>query len=60
MSKSQLLVGEPVEEGNPERIPRKQKYEGQYVMLSPVKAEEEVSCLFECSHGTAEREGLWT
>ena len=28
--------------------------------LSLVKAEEEVSFLFECSHGTAEREGLWT
>jgi RimJ/RimL family protein N-acetyltransferase len=55
-----LPVGEPTSEGKPERVPRKQKYEGRFATLSPVNASEDVGCLFECSHGTNEKEALWT
>ena len=60
MTSSRLPVGEPVGGGNMQDIPQKREYQGQFVTLSPVDAKLDVQELYTCSHGTEEKELLWT
>ena len=50
-------VGEPVDEGNMQDVPRKGEYGGQFVSLSPINPDLDVQELYNCSHGTR-REGV--
>ena len=60
MDSSRLPVGEPVDGGNMQNIPQKREYEGQFVTLSSIDHELDVQELYNCSHGTEEKELLWT
>ena len=60
MSAQDLPVGQPEEEGSSHAFPRCGEYDGQFIRLAPVDSESDVQHLFECSHGTAEKESLWT
>ena len=60
MSLAGLPVGEPVDEGNMQDVPRKGEYGGQFVSLSPINPDLDVQELYNCSHGTEEKELVWT
>ena len=60
MSFAGLPVGEPVDEGNMQDTPRKGEYRGQFVSLLPIIPDLDVQELYGCSHGTEEKELVWT
>ena len=60
MKQSPPPVGEIVE-SMPESIsPLSSHFQGQFVTLSPINPEVDVAELYECSHGSEEKEQLWT
>jgi len=53
-------VGEIVEDATPSPIPAKKEYTGEYVSLHPVDPSGDVDELFQNSHGSDEKERIWT
>jgi RimJ/RimL family protein N-acetyltransferase len=60
MKNSALPLGEPVSLIAQVGIPRRGEYHGQYVTLTPLYPESDAHELYACSHGSEERERLWT
>ena len=56
----QLPVGENVDPLPNPGPPRRIRYEGRFVTLAPLSPDADLQPLYACSHGTAEREQLWT
>ncbi|MCP3956863.1 MAG: aminotransferase class V-fold PLP-dependent enzyme [bacterium] len=55
-----LAVGDPVVTPGPAALPRPRSLEGRWVTLRPIDAERDVDDLYSGSHGSPEREALWT
>ncbi len=55
-----LPIGYPVESPTQLQRPKTEIYDGKLVSLAPVNPENDIDELFECSHGNAEFEQLWT
>jgi hypothetical protein len=53
-------VGEIVEDTSPSPMPAAKEYTGEYVSLRPVEPPGDVDELFENSHGSDEKERIWT
>ena len=59
-SPQSLPVGYPVSVTGGAAMPRREEYAGRLVSLTPVNPREDVSDLFRCSHGSSEKENIWT
>ncbi len=57
---SSLPVGHIVEPIAHDAMPRRADYDGEFITLSPVSPEADAGELYECSHGSAMGEQIWT
>ncbi len=57
---SSLPVGHIVEPIAHDAMPRRADYDGEFITLSPVSPEADAEELYECSHGSAMGEQIWT
>jgi RimJ/RimL family protein N-acetyltransferase len=55
-----LPVGDPVPPAASAPMPRKGDYAGRFISLAPVNPGQDVEDLFWCSHGSPEKESIWT
>lgn len=55
-----LPVGALVVTAGPARSPERRGFGGRYISLEPISSVRHASALHECSHGTPEKEQLWT
>ena len=60
MSQSSLPVGNIVQSTAPIGLPQRTDYEGQFIRLLPVNPQDDVTDLYECSHGSVSKEQIWT
>ena len=60
MPQSSLLVGNIIKSTVPIDLPQRTNYRGEYIRLSPVNPQTDVTELYECSHGSDIKEQLWT
>ena len=60
MTQPSLPVGNIVQSTVPVDLPQRIDYEGKFVRLSPVNPQDDVSDLYECSHGSVSKEQIWT
>ena len=59
-STGELPIGATIENTKPAPIPTKKTYAGEFVKLHPVEPENDVDELFLNSHGSDEKERIWT
>ena len=59
-SKSDSPVGALVADPGPAQPPERKTYRGRFISLEPVDPARHARALFDCSHGTAEAEEVWT
>lgn len=60
MAQSSFPVGNIVQSTAPVDLPQRTDYEGKIIRLSPLKPQNDVTDLYECSHGSDIKEQLWT
>ncbi len=54
------LVGAAIKSQSHVDVPRQTTYEGKFLVLSPVNPETDAEELYQCSHGSARKEQIWT
>ena len=60
MTQSSLQVGNIVQPIARVDVPQRADYVGQFIRLSPVNPQTDVTELYECSHGSEIKEQIWT
>lgn len=55
-----LPVGELVARPDPARPPERKLFEGRFISLEPLSADRHADALYDCSHGSPEKERIWT
>jgi RimJ/RimL family protein N-acetyltransferase len=60
MTQPALPVGNIVQSTAPVDLPQRIDYEGKFVRLSPVNPQNDVTDLYDCSHGSVRKAQIWT
>ena len=60
MAQPSLPVGNIVQSIAPIGLPERTDYKGRFITLSPVSPRDDVTDLYECSHGSDIKEQIWT
>ena len=60
MTQSSLQVGNIIESITHIELPQRTDYKGRFITLLPVNPQDDVTDLYECSHGSDIKEQIWT
>ncbi|MCG9133879.1 GNAT family N-acetyltransferase, partial [Candidatus Poribacteria bacterium] len=60
MTQPSLPVGNIVQSTMPVGLPERTDYKGRFIKLSPVNPQDDVTDLYDCSHGSDIKEQIWT
>ncbi len=60
MTQPPLQVGDIVQPIAHVDLPQRTDYEGKFIVLSPVNPQDDVTDLYECSHGSVSKKQIWT